>query len=158
MKAIFRILTLVIFLAATSCMANGGQSTLFPKIGEVITETRMIELCQYFEMEKQLQRILANPGAFKDWTFDGCSMVPDDAVIKIIGVKDLKIICLRHDLRYAVGDPENDEERLEADYILGLDLLKGGASAKVSKTFFESVQLGGHEGLGFSFSWGFAWR
>lgn len=126
-----------------------------PKIGDRITTEKALLLCEQCGLHDLAGRIRIDPGAYKSWVFDGCSMLPDRLVTALTGIKDLTEICLRHDLRYAYGEPGNREERLRADYILGLELLDGGADAFVSKAFFDGVRLGGRE-LGFSFSWAFA--
>ena len=126
-----------------------------PKIGDIISTGKALELCDYFGLITLAKRIVDNPDIFKPWKFDGCSMMPDHIVSRLINVPALTEICLKHDLKYAYGEPGNNEERLRADYELGVDLLRGGASAEVSLLFFTGVQAGGGE-LGLSFSWGFA--
>jgi hypothetical protein len=126
-----------------------------PKIGDLITTENALSLCQHYGMQDLVRRINRFPGKYRSWVFDGCSLLPDKLVSALTHIATLTEICLRHDLRYAYGEPGNVEERLRADYLLGLELLDGGSSALVSKAFFDGVRLGGGE-LGFSFSWGFA--
>jgi len=126
-----------------------------PDIGDIITTEKAMQLCRHYGLDFLVRRVEGNPDGYTSWTFDGCSMLPDKMISALINVDNLTEICLRHDLRYAYGEPGNGEERLKADYILGLELLENGASAVVSKAFFDGVRLGGGE-LGFSFSWGFA--
>lgn len=126
-----------------------------PKIGDRVTTESALLLCEQYGLHDLAERLRLDPGAYKSWVFDGCSMLPDKLVAALTGIKNLTEICLRHDLRYAYGEPGNREERLRADYILGIELLDGGANAVVSKTFFDAVRFGGGE-LGFSFSWAFA--
>ena len=126
-----------------------------PAIGDTITTKKALRLCSHYRLDYLVKRIESNPKNYKSWKFDGCSMLPDKLIAALTKIDTLTEICLRHDLRYAYGEPGNNEERLRADYILGLDLLDGGASSIVSKAFFDGVCLGGGE-LGFSFSWGFA--
>ena len=126
-----------------------------PAIGDRITTKKALQLCRHYELDYLVKRIESNPENYKSWKFDGCSMLPDKLISALTKIDTLTEICLRHDLRYAYGEPGNKEERLRADYILGLDLLDGGASSIVSEAFFGGVRLGGGE-LGFSFSWGFA--
>ncbi|MDX9785928.1 MAG: hypothetical protein RBT11_04085 [Desulfobacterales bacterium] len=126
-----------------------------PKTGDMITTEKALEICKFYGMENLVQRITLHFDAYKPWVFDGCSMLPDKMVAAMTGISTLTEICLRHDLRYAYGEPGNREERLRADYMLGLDLLDGGANAIVSKAFFDGVRLGGGES-GYSFSWAFA--
>ncbi len=110
---------------------------------------------QHYGLDFLVERVEDKPDGYTSWTFDGCSMLPDKMISALINVDNLTEICLRHDLRYAYGEPGNDEERLRADYILGLELLENGASAVVSKAFFDGVRPGDGE-LWLSFSWGFA--
>jgi hypothetical protein len=126
-----------------------------PKIGDLVTTEAALSLCDHYGMDKLVKRINRHPEKYRTWIFDGCSLLPDKLVSALTHIVTLTEICLRHDLRYAYGEPGNVEERLRADYLLGLELLDGGASALVSKAFFDGVRLGGGE-LGFSFSWGFA--
>lgn len=126
-----------------------------PDIGDIITTEKAMQLCRHYGLNFLVDRVESHPDGYTSWTFDGCSMLPDKMISALINVDNLTEICLRHDLRYAYGEPGNREERLMADYILGLELLENGASAVVSKAFFDGVRLGGGE-LGFSFSWGFA--
>ena len=126
-----------------------------PEIGETIDNEMAIELCRHFGFEELVQRIEANPESYKPWVFDGASMLPDLIVSRLINVPDLTEIALKHDLKYAYGVSGDDEDRLKADYELGVDLLASGASARVAMIFFGAVQAGGGE-LGLSFSWGFA--
>ncbi len=126
-----------------------------PDIGDMITTEKAMQFCRHYGLGFLVNRIEDNPDNYTSWKFDGCSMLPDKLISALINVETLTEICLRHDLRYAFGEPGNDEERLRTDLILALELLEGGASAVVSETFFDGVRLGGGE-LGFSFSWGFA--
>ena len=126
-----------------------------PKIGDLVSTEKALLLCEFYGMKELARRIRSSPGNYRSWEFDGCSMLPDKLVSALTHIPTLTEICLRHDLRYAYGEPGNVEERLRADFLLGLELLDGGASALVAKAFFDGVRLGGGE-LGFSFSWGFA--
>ena len=129
----------------------------FPQIGDTITTERAIELCRFFKFDFLVERISFSPEKYTSWRFDGCSLVPERLAAQLMGVqkKDLMCVCLKHDLKYGYGRAGDAEERLKADYELGLDLLAVGAKAMASRSFFESVRLGGGE-WGLSFSWGFA--
>ena len=127
-----------------------------PKIGEVVTTERALELCEHYGFSHLLQRIEDNPDLFKEWKFDGCSMTPDAVLSELIKVPSLTEICLQHDLGYAYGDPGNQAERLTVDRKFQIDLLGGGASGFAAKAMFDAVRLGGKEELCLPFSWGFA--
>ena len=127
-----------------------------PKIGEIVTTERALELCESYGSGHLAQRIEDNPDLFKEWEFDGCSMTPDAVLSELIKVPSLIEICLRHDLGYAYGDPGNKEERLIVDRKFQNDLLGGGASEFDAKAMFDGVRVGGKEELCLPFSWSFA--
>ena len=127
-----------------------------PKIDEIVTTERALELCEHYGFSHLVQRIEDNPDLFKEWKFDGCSMTPDAVLSELIKVPSLTEICLQHDLGYAYGDPGNQAERLTVDRKFQIDLLGGGASGFAAKAMFDAVRLGGKEELCLPFSWGFA--
>ncbi len=127
-----------------------------PKIGEIVTTERALELCAYYGFNHLAERIEDNPDLFKEWKFDGCSMTPDAVLSEIIKVPSLTEICLRHDLGYAYGDPGNEKERKQVDRKFQNELLSAGASEFAAKTMFEAVRIGGEEELCLPFSWSFA--
>ena len=127
-----------------------------PKIGEIVTTERALELCEQYGFNHLAERIEDNPDLFKEWKFDGCSMTPDSVLSELIKVPSLIEICLRHDLEYAYGDPGNKEERLIVDRKFQNDLLGGGASEFAAKAMFDAVRVGGKEELCLPFSWSFA--
>ena len=135
-----------------------GKRTIaeLPKIGEIVTTERALELCEQYGFNHLAERIQDNPDLFKEWEFDGCSMTPDAVLSQVIKVPSLIEICLRHDLGYAYGDPGNKEERLIVDEKFQNDLLGGGASEFAAKAMFDAVRLGGKEELCLPFSWSFA--
>ena len=127
-----------------------------PKIGELVTTERALELCEHYGLNHLAKRIEDNPDLFKEWEFDGCSMTPTEALTEIIKVPSLTEICLRHDLGYAYGDPGNKEERLIVDREFQNELLNAGASEFAAKAMFNAVRVGGKEELCLPFSWSFA--
>ena len=127
-----------------------------PKIGEIVTTERALQLCEHYGFNYLADRIEDNPDLFKEWEFDGCSMTPTKVLSEIIKVPSLTEICLRHDLGYAYGDPGNEEERVLVDKKFQIELLDGGASEFVAKAMFDAVRVGGKEKLCLPFSWGFA--
>ena len=138
---------------------RGGEKRIIaelPKIGEIVTTERALELCVHYGINHLAERIEDNPDLFKEWKFDGCSMTPDAVLSELIKVPSLIEICLRHDLGYAYGDPGNQEERLTVDRKFQIDLLDGGASEFAAKAMFDAVRIGGKEELCLPFSWSFA--
>jgi len=127
-----------------------------PKIGEIVTTEKALELCEHYGLNHLAERIEDNPDLFKEWEFDGCSMTPTEVLSEIIKVPSLTEICLRHDLGYAYGDPGNEEERNIVDKKFQNELLDGGASEFAAKTMFDAVRVGGKEKLCLPFSWSFA--
>ncbi len=127
-----------------------------PKIDEIVTTERALQLCEHYGFNYLADRIEDNPDLFKEWEFDGCSMTPTEVLSELIKVPSLTEICLRHDLGYAYGDPGNEEERMLVDKKFQNGLLAGGASEFAAKTMFDAVRAGGKEKLCLPFSWGFA--
>ena len=127
-----------------------------PKIGEIVTTERALQLCEQYSFTYLAERIEDNPDQFKEWEFDGCSMTPTEVVSDLIKVPSLTEICLRHDLGYAYGDPGNEEERIIVDKKFQNELRDGGASEFVAKSMFNAVRVGGKEKLCLPFSWSFA--
>ena len=130
--------------------------TELPKIGEIVTTERAIQLCVHYGLNRLAQRIEDNPDLFKEWEFDGCSMTPTEVLSELIKVPSLTEICLRHDLGYAYGEPGDEQERMLVDRAFQEDLIDGGASKVTAKVMFDVVRLGGKEKHCLPFSWGFA--
>jgi hypothetical protein len=143
-------------------MAVGNRSfekMTLPAIDETITTGRARDLCQHFGFVSLVQRIdAAQPNEFRDWIFDGASMLPDDLVARSFHIPHLIEISLKHDLKYAYGEPNNAAERLKADEEFKQDLLNDGAPPSVAEAMFKSVRLGGSGPIRTRFSWGFARR
>lgn len=129
-----------------------------PEIGERITTARARALCleRGPMFDYIVKRIDANPDDFKDWIFDGASMVPDELASKLLHIPNLIAIALKHDLKYAYGELGNDAERLKADQEFKQDLLADGTDRLVAEAMFQAVRLGGSEHVKSRFSWGYA--
>jgi len=138
------------------------EGIVFPKIGDLITTERALALCRHFGLNHLIRRIEEAPEAYKAWTFDGCSCLPDEVMGLVTGCDWQDITdqcCLPHDLRYAYGELGNEEEREEADEAFYSDLVaKAGMEEWRASTFLIAVRVGGVEKFGLSFSWGFAHR
>lgn len=129
-----------------------------PAVGEMITTLRARALCleRGATFDYIVERIDATPEDFREWIFDGASMVPDELVAKLFGMPNLIEIALRHDLKYAYGEPGNHEERVRADRELKHELLEDGAPAWLAEVFHAAVRVFGGDALRMKFSWGFA--
>jgi len=127
-----------------------------PKIGEIVTTERALQLCEHYGFTHLAERIEKNPDLFKEWKFDGCTMTPTEVLSELIKVPSLTEICLRHDLGYTYGAPGNEKERIQVDRIFRYELLSAGAREFVAKVLFDAVRAGGKEELCLSFSWSFA--
>lgn len=129
---------------------------MIPKINDKITTDIAIELCRHYGFEYLVSRIEGNKDHFKNWVFDGASMVPDELLSKLAKIPNLTEIALKHDLKYAYGLPGDKEEKLKADQQFKADLLKDGASDEIAGLMFQAVDIFGDGLVKTSFSWGFA--
>ncbi len=127
-----------------------------PKVGDKINNKRAQELCEYFGFEHLLERIKANPDSYKEWTFDGASMIPDETFLKSFNIPNLVEIALKHDLKYAYGASGNTAEKLQADQDFERELINDGASRALAKFMFQCVEKFGNEKFHTPFSWAFA--
>ena len=134
------------------------EKMTLPAIGETITTARARALCleRGAMFDYIVKRIDDHPGDFKDWIFDGASLLPDNLVAKLFHIPHLIEIALKHDLKYAYGELGNKDERFRADQEFKQDLLADGTHPWVAEVMFKMVRLGGSEKLKTSFSWGFA--
>jgi hypothetical protein len=142
--------------ASPKSVSEKGIIAELPKIGEIVTTERALQLCEHYGFNYLADRIEDNPDLFKAWEFDGCSMTPTEVLSELIKVPSLTEICLRHDLGYAYGNPGNEEERLLVDKKFQNELRDGGASEFAAIAMFDAVRVGGKEELCLPFSWGFA--
>ena len=131
-----------------------------PEIGDIITIEKALELCRHFKLDYLIERVEYNPESYKDWTFDGCSGLPDPVLGFFTGCnwKDITYkCCLPHDLGYAYGEPGNNIERKRVDLKFNSDLVaKADMKKWCASAFLVAVRIGGIEEFGLSFSWGFA--
>ena len=131
-----------------------------PEIGDIITTPKALKLCTHFGLDYLIDRINTNPDNYKDWSFDGCSGLPDEVMGLFTGCDWRDIIykcCLPHDLCYAYGEIGNEIERERVDKNFYNDLvIKAGMRKWLASVFLSAVQIGGAKEFGLSFSWGFA--
>ncbi|MGB4118075.1 MAG: hypothetical protein WBK51_16155 [Polaromonas sp.] len=129
---------------------------MIPSIGNVISVALALEICRNYEFTYLVERLSNNQDAFKEWTFDGASILPDEIFAKIFSVPNLIEIALRHDLKYAYGEPDNKSERLLADEQFRRDLLNDGCISGVAQAMYLAVRAFGNFPIKTDFSWGFA--
>ena len=131
-----------------------------PEIGDTVATEEALELCKQLRLGYLVARIEANPHAYRNWKFDGCSGLPDQVMGLFTGCKWEDITykcCLPHDLCYAYGDSGNDIEQERVDLKFYSDLVtKAGMRKWMASAFLAAVRVGGTEEFGLSFSWGFA--
>lgn len=129
-----------------------------PRVGEFIDTERARELCAFFGLHYLVERIdKSTHDAFKTWKFDGASMVPDDLFARIAQIPSLVVIALKHDLKYAYGEPGNQREKERADREFKADLLADGAASVTAEVMYQAVRAFGNMPRA-SFAWGFARR
>ncbi len=130
---------------------------MIPNIGETITTEKAIELCQLFGFDYLVERINGSPlDAFHDWPFDGASMIPDELFARIFKIPSLTEVALRHDLKYAYGEPGNRQEKARADEEFKQELLDDGTSPVLAQLMYQAVVTFGDGPIATHFSWGFA--
>jgi len=127
-----------------------------PKIGETMNAERAYALCSYYGFTNLAKRIAAHPDHYHDWVFDGASMLPDALFAMVFHIPNLVEIALKHDLKYAYGEPGNSEEKHHADLAFEAELLADGADKAVAKLMYSAVHVLGGEWLKADFSWAFA--
>jgi len=126
------------------------------EIGDKITVERGLQLCEHFGYKHLAGRLKENPNNYKDWIFDGASMVPNKLFSRLFRIPNLTKIALKHDLKYAYGEKGNKTERLRADLEFTLDILNDGASPAMAKLILAVIDNGGAEKLNTSYSWAYA--
>lgn len=130
------------------------------QIGDTVTTEIAVDLCRELELTDLATRIQEHSTHFKDWVFDGISVLNDTFAARLTSVDQGKLtfLCaLPHDLRYAYGESGNKLERKEADLQFKEDLLhKAGMKHFWATIFYLMVRIGGSEYLSLSFSWAFA--
>ena len=137
---------------------------ILPKIGEIITPERGLELCKHFKLDYLVERLEKYPELYRDFEFDGCSWYPDKFFWKVLlwgkGKKITYECCLPHDLKYAYGQAWNERERRHADHELRIDLvIKAKVRKFIAEGFYFAVRVGGGDSFGDEerndFKWGF---
>jgi hypothetical protein len=126
------------------------------EIGNKITTTMALELCKHYGFGHLVSRIEEDRGAFKEWTFDGASMIPDALFSEIFHIPSLTEIALKHDLKYAYGEIGNKEEKSKADKTFKEELINDGSWPKIAHLMFMAVDIFGDGPVKTRFSWGFA--
>lgn len=123
-----------------------------PAIGEEVPLPRIKEICAAYGLHDLWHKIERDPPKLP-FKSDGCTGWFDDWR----GVS-LYLAGFLHDLKYWVGYPGEDVERLVADAELMIDVARLLGSTTMAETMFHGVRLGGAETLNAPFSWGFGRR
>ena len=132
-----------------------------PEIGDFITVAWGLELAKYYQLDHIVERLEKHPERYRGFYYDGCSMIDDRMLGILTKSRKWKDItdkcCCPHDIGYAYGDPDNEEEeRLERDLEFKKGLKKVMRWHEVVKLFFKGVRIGGKGCLKQSYSWAFA--
>ena len=128
-------------------------------IGQIVTPKMGLELARYFKLDYLIERLEKHPDKYKDFVWDGCSMIPDRLLTVFTGINWRQITyncCMPHDCAYAYGELGNKKEKQKADFKLIDDLLTIGMLTWQVQLFYNAVEIGGAEHLKLDFSWGFA--
>jgi len=137
------------------------EISCIPRINDIVTVKRGIQLCQYFGFENIVQRIKANPNHYAPWKFDGCSGIPDELLwnFSALNWEDVTLkCCLPHDLEHAYGVIGDEEARKQSNINFKSNLRnKTKMEPWLAQIFYKAVQIGGCEKLDLPFSWGFAY-
>jgi len=83
-------------------------------------------------------------------------MTPDQLVACLAHVPHLTEIALRHDLKYAYGEPGKTEAKSRADEEFKQELMQDNAPPLVAKAMFRAVHEFADGWIKTSFAWGFA--
>lgn len=127
---------------------------IFPKIGEIITPERGIQLCRYFGLDHIVARMSVCLWAFEPFEFDGCTGLPDELFDRIgllwLDWENITVrCCLPHDLEYNYGIPGDEVGRYFADLNIRENLvLKASTPCWVANTFFAVVRKHGKKHYG----------
>ena len=89
----------------------------------------------------------------KPFHSDGCSLFPDQNVIT---QKDWSDCCLEHDIAYWQGGTK--AQRIAADSLLRLCVLKKTGSKKLARLMYKGVRIGGSPHFPTWYRWGYGWN
>jgi len=94
----------------------------------------------------------ATTSGLSDFRTDGCTLFPDRS---LFSDKDWFECCYKHDLAYWRGGTEEDRKR--ADIELKECVYKKTSDAKLAKTMYDAVRLGGSAYFPTWYRWGYGW-
>jgi len=123
-----------------------NKDLVLPK-NKVIPHKDIVKFMIVLGMDRELEIYNKNPPK-KEFKSDGASCFPDK-----IGKVDIYLAALIHDISYWLGGTK--EDRLIADYNLGINVIKCGGSIVLSQTMFEGVRFGGTKYLPTPWKWGY---
>lgn len=126
-----------------------------PKKRKTISLEEVKNLCIYFDLMDLLDKIENDPPQ-KSFKSDGCSGGWPDQWKNKNGKKvNLYAECLKHDLHYWAGYPEEDIARFLADVELMFGVVIKTKRIGLGLLMFLGVRIGGSEKFKTSFRWGF---
>lgn len=125
-----------------------------PKKGKTISLEEVKNLCIYFDLMGLLDKIENDPPQ-KPFKSDGCSCWPNVWKNKSGKKVSLYEDCLKHDLQYWAGYPEEDIARFLADVELMFGVVIKTKRIGLGLLMFLGVRIGGSEKFKTSFRWGF---
>lgn len=119
------------------------------ELGKEYSVSEIRNICLELEMWDVVYIIDHDPPS-KPFKSDGCSCCPE----KWKGVS-ITQYCITHDLRYWCGILGDAKARFEADCRLMNQVANATKDYTFASTMFAAVRLGGVEGTGASYQWGF---
>ena len=137
-------------------MAIEYEGIPIPEIGSIVTNEIALEWCDRFGYTEISKRIKDTPYFFKNWEFDGASMLPDNLFAKIFKIPRLTLWAFKHDLKYAYGRLHDKDAKLKADTELKNDIINDNGNVFIAKAIFIAVDVFGDGIIKTKFSWGFA--
>jgi hypothetical protein len=125
-----------------------------PNKGEIVSLKEIRCICIHFGLTNLWNKIENDPPnvPFKS---DGCSYWPDNWKSKCGKKVSLYEDCLKHDLHYWAGYPEEDIARFLADVELMFGVVIKTKRIGLGLLMFLGVRIGGSEKFKTSFRWGF---
>ena len=120
-----------------------------PKIGEIVTRERLLQLCAKHGRKDLFDYILSHPEPEKPFTSDGCSMWFDEWK-----GTDMYPWCFFHDVWYWMGARHDYRARAMADAKLAYDVAKAGLP-DMSRAMYNGVWLFGGEEHDTPYEWGY---
>jgi len=81
-----------------------------PKINDTITTSQALALCQHYGYIHLIDRINRNKNGYKQWRFDGASMVPDRLAMAFFNLPNLIEIALNMTSNTPMATPATEQK------------------------------------------------